>query len=59
MKGKKRISLALIVIAIEIMLTVFSAISSFVIVSNDTKRYRNENLDYISDTFKRNEDILN
>ena len=59
MKGKKRISLALIVIAIEIMLIVFSAITSFVIVSNDTKRYRNENLDYISDTFKRNEDILN
>ena len=59
MKGKKRISLAFIVIAIEIMLIVFSAITSFVIVSNDTKRYRNENLDYISDTFKRNEDILN
>ena len=59
MKGKKRISLAFIVIAIEIKLIVFSAINSFVIVSNDTKRYRNENLDYISDTFKRNEDILN
>ena len=59
MKGKKRISLPFIVIAIEIMLIVFSAITSFVIVSNDTKRYRNENLDYISDTFKRNEDILN
>lgn len=56
--GKKRISTAAIVVAIEMMLILFSIVTSSIILYNDMKRYREENRDYIKNIFIQNQKRL-